>query len=128
MTVTNQDPEKMELLERIDWLINLRWIAIIGVVVTVWLSASELLGDDVVLPRPGPLYAIGILMAVYNLGFTLHFIVLKGDSLPSIRSEATLQIVLDLFALTFLIHFAGGVENHFFFYFVFHMIIASILL
>jgi hypothetical protein len=38
------------------------------------------------------------------------------------------QIALDLIALTTLLHFAGGVENPFALFFVFHMIIASILL
>jgi signal transduction histidine kinase len=38
------------------------------------------------------------------------------------------QIALDLIALTTLLHFAGGVENPFTLFFIFHMIIASILL
>jgi len=38
------------------------------------------------------------------------------------------QIILDLLALAALIHFAGGVENPMAVFFVFHVIIASILL
>jgi len=34
----------------------------------------------------------------------------------------------DLLILTVLLHFSGGIENPFVFYFMFHMIIASILL
>ena len=41
---------------------------------------------------------------------------------------AYVQIALDLIALTTLLHFAGGVENPFALFFIFHMIIASILL
>jgi signal transduction histidine kinase len=39
-----------------------------------------------------------------------------------------MQISLDLVCLVALIHFSGGIENPFIFYFIFHMIIASILL
>jgi len=38
------------------------------------------------------------------------------------------QIGLDLLILAYLIHFSGGLENPFIFYFIFHMVIASILL
>jgi signal transduction histidine kinase len=38
------------------------------------------------------------------------------------------QIVVDLFILTCLLHYAGGIENPFRFFYVFHAIIASILL
>ncbi|MBI2865201.1 MAG: HAMP domain-containing histidine kinase [Chloroflexi bacterium] len=44
------------------------------------------------------------------------------------RLVANVQIAFDLVALTFLLHFVGGVENPFFLYYVFHVIIASILL
>ncbi|MBN1973139.1 MAG: HAMP domain-containing histidine kinase [Sedimentisphaerales bacterium] len=37
------------------------------------------------------------------------------------------QISADLFILTTILHFSGGIENPFCFFFVFHMIIASIL-
>ena len=38
------------------------------------------------------------------------------------------HIILDLITITFLIHFTGGIENPFIFYFVFHAIAASISL
>jgi len=48
--------------------------------------------------------------------------------LTIINRIANAQISLDLLSLTALIHFSGGVENPFIFYFIFHMIIAGILL
>ena len=41
---------------------------------------------------------------------------------------SNLHIVLDLVTITVLIHFTGGIENPFIFYFVFHAIAASISL
>ena len=79
-----------------------------------------------------PLYAIGIAIAMYN---SLFLIALKwseanlGDYHPrACRWIANGQILVDLFCLTLIVHFTGGVENPLAFYFVFHIVIASILL
>ncbi|KKL71681.1 hypothetical protein LCGC14_2092500, partial [marine sediment metagenome] len=47
---------------------------------------------------------------------------------PSVKRIINLQTPTDLLILTVLLHFSGGIENPFIFYFIFHMIIASILL
>ena len=44
------------------------------------------------------------------------------------RTYGNIHIFLDLIALTVLLHFTGGIENPFVFYFVFHIILASIAL
>jgi signal transduction histidine kinase len=49
-------------------------------------------------------------------------------SCKAVRSIINLQICIDLFLLTVILHFSGGIENPLVFYFIFHMIIASILL
>ncbi|MFH1009081.1 MAG: HAMP domain-containing sensor histidine kinase [Candidatus Latescibacterota bacterium] len=118
--------EKRELAERIQWLIHGRWCAAGGVLVLTWLTSGVL---DV-LPRPLPLYLIGIFIALYNAGFLLY-----ARKLP-LRENATrlegrfahVQISVDLFVLSVLLHFSGGVESPFICYFVFHVIISSILL
>jgi signal transduction histidine kinase len=46
----------------------------------------------------------------------------------SVHKIVSTQISLDLILLTVLLHFSGGIENPFMIYFVFHMVIASILL
>nr|MBU1328690.1 hypothetical protein [Candidatus Omnitrophota bacterium] len=116
------------LLERINWLIRLRWIAVTGVILTVFVVQKI-----VRLSLPFfPLYLISILIGLYNLLFFLYVRHIRKKQLPDIETRtnviANLQIALDLFALTSLIHFSGGIENPFIFYFIFHMIIASILL
>ena len=116
------------LIERIYWLIRLRWIAVAGVIFTV-LSIEKIANIPL---RSLTLYTIAFILGVYNLIFFLYLNRIKRNSppdLPTIANRvANIQISLDLLSLTALIHFSGGIENPFIFYFIFHMIIASILL
>jgi len=113
------------LAERLYWLIRLRWIAAGGVSLAV-LFANQILKFS--LPD-FPLYAIAFLLGAYNLVFFLLLSSIKGrQSFRIINRIANAQISLDLLTLVALIHFSGGIENPFIFYFIFHMIIASILL
>jgi signal transduction histidine kinase len=52
----------------------------------------------------------------------------KEVSRPAVDIIIDFQISADLLILTVLLHFSGGIENPFVFFFIFHMIIASILL
>lgn len=77
-----------------------------------------------------PLYAVIVFLAVYNLIFYVFYnkISDKHQKPYLINIFANVQISLDLLCLAVLIHLSGGIENPFIFYFIFHMIIASILL
>jgi signal transduction histidine kinase len=116
------------LIERICWLIKLRWIAITGVVLTA-LFTKQVLKISL---NSLSLYSIAAFLATYNLIFTLHLKRLKKNKPAQLiliaNRIANIQIALDLLSLTMLIHFSGGIENPFIFYFIFHMIIASALL
>jgi len=78
------------------------------------------------------LYAMGVALACYNAVMWLW--VKRCARNDEERANAQVikiikvQISTDLVFLTGLLHFSGGVENPFAFFFVFHMIIASILL
>lgn len=122
--MTNVEP-KEQLIERIHWFIRLRWIAVVGVGFVI-LFTSQIIK----LPLSVfPLSLITIFLAFYNLIFFLFLFFTKGkESLVIVNRIANLQISLDLLSLTALIHFSGGVENPFIFYFIFHMVIAGILL
>lgn len=120
---TNVDIE--ELRDRISWLIRLRWLAILGVLVTSWL-APRLFGVRLNLPA---LHLAVAALAGYNLVFwIIGRWVPRATRGPSVSYFANLQIALDLVALTALLHFSGGIENPFVCYYVFHIVIASILL
>jgi len=127
MALRNQDgtgTHIQELRDRISWLIRLRWLAIAGVACTIWLT-PRLLG--VRLPE-GPLYLLTASLAGYNCllwGCCRRASVSVG---PWSSWFTNFQISADLAFLTGLLHFAGGIENPFICYFVFHIVIASILL
>ena len=115
------------LIQRAYWLIRLRWVAV-GTLATATFVAGEIM--KVSLPASG-LYAISGLLLVYNL--TVYELLRrwtrrgKEPSSNRIGRILTFQISGDLLILASILHFSGGIENPFVFFFVFHMIIASIL-
>jgi signal transduction histidine kinase len=118
-----------ELGQRIKWLINLRWIAVIGVFIAIT-STKYVLRIELPLSQ---LYFGNMTLFLYNILFLFYNRRLESyeDNDKWFKKAtlfANLQISLDLIMLTFLIHFSGGVENPFIFYFIFHMVNASILL
>tara|TARA_B100000315_G_C14537447_1_gene569173 strand:+ start:246 stop:1586 length:1341 start_codon:yes stop_codon:yes gene_type:complete len=115
------------LRERISWLIKLRWIAVLGVFLSISLARLLFLIDF----ATTPLYIITASLIVYNLVFSFWIYKIKKTESKNIilfNIVANLQIFIDLSFLAALIHFSGGVENPFIFYFIFHIIIAGILL
>jgi signal transduction histidine kinase len=121
-------PIDVELSQRIHWLIQLRWLASSAVIYVTFMSV-QLLGVSL---DPVPLYLIGAAIAGYNSLFSIGLKLAEVRPGPERFRQAKIiahaQIVLDLFFLTLLIHFSGGVENPLAFFFIFHVIIASILL
>lgn len=116
------------LTESLYWLIRLRWFAVAGVFLTAFVAGS-LLG---VKAPYGGICAVAAALGVYNLLFMAgldRVLAAGGPGLPVLTNRlANAQIPLDLLCLTALVHLSGGVENPFSYYFVFHMIIASVLL
>lgn len=117
-----------ELTERLPWLCGLRWLAAAGIV-TLTLGAAYVLH----FPLPvTPLLVTGMVVAAYNLLLYAWIVALRQPTgLVPLRlgtALAHLQIMLDLVALTGVIHFTGGIESPLGGYLVFHMVIASTLL
>lgn len=121
-----------ELGERIGWLISLRWLAVLGTGLGVALGWLWAPGSLPLIP----LAVVVLAIAVYNLQFLLYARTLpasapeegSGGEPRSATRFAYFQIVVDLVALATLIHFSGGVESPASLFFVFHTILASILL
>ncbi|MFH1783421.1 MAG: HAMP domain-containing sensor histidine kinase [bacterium] len=132
-----------ELIERSYWFVRLRWIATAGIILAVFFTANILRIHISVFP----LYSVGFLLGLYNFFFYIYLRriekrklnssfpkekqneIPKGSNLSIVIDRiANTQISLDLLSLAALIHFSGGIENPFIFYFIFHMIIASVLL
>ncbi len=115
---------RSELVERIHWLILLRWIAISGLFITTYIFSSVFN----VVEQFIPLYTIGVIIGLTNTGFFFYTNALRAKTFVSVQMHAGIQIMTDHFFLICLIYFAGGIENPFIFYFLFHAIIGGILL
>lgn len=123
-------PAENSLIDGVRWLIQLRWLAILGVVGAV-IAGKYFFGL--------PLFLEGImggalLLALLNL---IYRSILRNryqgrEKEPEALNRAVwfahLQIGMDLVLLTLLLYFAGGALNPFHFFYIFHIIIASILI
>lgn len=118
--------EIAELAERLRWFIRLRWLAVAGVVLAT-LASKYLLGIDV---ESVPLLLIAALIAGYNMAFWLGTGTAQRWTRDNrlVKLAANIQIAFDLVALAAVIHFTGGIANPLYLYYVFHIIVASILL
>ncbi len=112
-------------VERTAWFIRLRWYAAAGIVVFA-VAGQSLLGLHFPLGL-APYLAVALCVALYN-GV---FLVLNRQAELAQRWSGrltTVQVILDILALTILMHFGGGVENPFVSFYLFHGIIMAILL
>ena len=121
-------PEEAALTMRLSIFVTMRWFAVLGIVVaTLVASLVFKIGFPTL-----PVYLICVFMTIYNMVLLWQVRSLKSGEIAEIRSKvktySNIHIVLDLVALTALVHFTGGIENPFIFFFVFHIIAASIAL
>ncbi len=112
-----------EAAVKISWFIKLRWLAAAGVLVFAVVGKKLLQLQFSI----GPFVFIGIFIALYNAVFLLlaHRVQPAGKWSDRFASA---QVGIDILVLTVLMHFGGGIENPFVSYFLFHTIIAAILL
>jgi signal transduction histidine kinase len=125
--VSPRTPVEEELVGRVAWQIQLRWSAALGVLTATWF-ASSILNIQLSL---WPLYTIGLSILFYNTLFLLYLKWLEREAISEAAvfdRFAKVQTSLDWLAMILLVHFSGGVESPLLFYFIFHLIIASILL
>ncbi|HUV67434.1 MAG TPA: hypothetical protein VMW24_26320, partial [Sedimentisphaerales bacterium] len=151
-------PENIRLLKGAYWLARLRWIAIVYVVVGTYVARKMLgvgLNDVALYVIAGLLVvynttvlvmlnrlmradqqvscrAANTIASMYKMIVWLWFNrftrIDPHVSCQAVKRVINFQICADLLLLTALLHFSGGIENPLVFYFIFHMIIASILL
>lgn len=110
------------------WLIDLRWIAACGVIIAT-LFADKFFQIQL---QQRQLFVVAGLLLLSNIIYSLfyRYFIRQFDEYDErkLRILVLIQIVFDLVLLTFLLHFSGGVENPFIIYYVFHLMIASIIL
>jgi signal transduction histidine kinase len=121
-----QLPLEEELARRGAWLIRLRWVAAAALftgMLIAWLGAD--------LPVPFlAIGAVGVGMLGYNVLFRLILRNLRSREVSTVAwgRFASAQFLTDWVALIVLVHLTGGIASPLLYFFVFHAILASILL
>ncbi|MBM4030389.1 MAG: HAMP domain-containing histidine kinase [Planctomycetes bacterium] len=117
------------LLALCRWFVLLRWVAVaalFGVVgATRWVIGIHL--------PLAHLLGLGGALAAYNALFRWYAETLaarpRGEVSYRVAEHfANVQVFADLLCMTVLLHFSGGVENPLSIFYVFHVIIASVML
>lgn len=112
------------LIDQILWLISLRWIAVAAVVIgtligTYWFP---------ILADPRPLYGAAAVLLACNLAYFVAAGRGGHGRPPAAVALAMVQMEMDLVVLTAVLHFSGDVANPFLLFYIFHVIIATIIL
>lgn len=111
------------LKSRLAWSIRLRWLAVIG-----YFLASLGAGFFFKITIPyEQIWIILISLASLNLVYQILLWIIKEFSFNGEVIALHIHIIIDLISLTLLIHFSGGVENPVYLFYVFHVVISSIL-
>ena len=118
----------LRIVRLAHWLIRLRWFAIVGIFIAHYVAKHflHITISDL------PVYIIIVLLILLNV-LSISFLkyLQKSQvrkSLKNVKRIINFQISTDLIVLTVLLHYSGGVENPFIIYYIFHMIIGSIML
>ena len=115
-----------ELKDRTLWFVRLRWWvppSIVGGVAGAWFIGVKFAAL--------PLLLVAAFILTYNVAFYLwsrSFREEPRDQTEYIQHFTYWQVGLDYVAMFLLIHFTGGASSPFIFFFIFHIIFASILL
>lgn len=111
------------LKNRLEWVINLRWLAVFGILISVPIG-QQMLGFSLAYPQ---ILITASMLLVVNIVyfFLLHFTPLRSEFQELLFAE--IQVLTDLIIISCLIHFAGGVENPFYFFYMIVVILAGFL-
>ena len=111
------------------WFVRVRWLAVVSLLV-ILVFTRWVLGINLLLTQ---LFGVGMVLAVYNQFF--YWFLEDLDEQPkeavtyrTAKRFAHVQIMADLTCMTVLLHFSGGVENPLSTFYIFHVVIASIML
>jgi len=123
---TEHTPEEVTLVMRLRVFTTMRWVAILGVIIVTLVARYIFhIGFPTI-----PVYIICVFMALYNLALIREVRglekLLPQRVIHRARQYVYIHILLDMLALIVLLHFTGGMENPFVYFFVFHIVLASI--
>jgi len=108
---------------RIGWFVNLRWIAVFAILSAIPIG-QRMFQFDIAYSQ---IFLLSAVLIILNL---VYFFLFKYFPFQRFRQELVfteIQLIGDLIIISFLIHYAGGLANPFFFLYVVHIIISGIL-
>ncbi|HVO76252.1 MAG TPA: HAMP domain-containing sensor histidine kinase [Ignavibacteriaceae bacterium] len=111
------------LKERLIWYINLRWIAVIAVLVSVPL-AEKMLGFKLAFNEITVIASLLLLINIVYF-FLIRYLTFKSEYYELAFAE--IQIIIDLLIISLLIHYSGGIGNPFYFLYIVQVILSGIL-
>ncbi len=114
------------LVEQVLWLIRLRWIAVGGIVTAVLVGTYAFAYP--LLTSAMPIYVCAGCLLLCNVFYLWMATKKAADAGPKDVVLAMVQVEADLVILTAVLHFSGGWLNPFFLFYIFHIIIATIIL
>jgi len=119
---------QLSLKERTDQLIEFRWLFVVGALIGISIG-------NLVFPESLPMPILLVITAAMAIGNGLLWLYARRlAASPAEGREARylgfahVQIVLDIVALTVLLHFTGGIENPLYLLYIVYVTVASILL
>lgn len=120
-----ESSEYTDLNKVIGWFITLRWIACLGVFVTLLTVYFKFQFE---IPYR-ILFSLNLILFLVNLIFTVYYFFIKLRNLS--RREMSIcfhtQVCGDLMLLILLIYFTGFLENPFSYYFIFHIMLTALI-
>jgi signal transduction histidine kinase len=111
-------------------LIRIRWMMAFSTLIII-LLANYLLPHNIhffaILTPIIVLICFNIILSIYSRTIKSTNISSKQYTLKQYTFVAHLQIILDILFLTVFLHFLGGLETHFFFFYLIYIVIAGFL-
>jgi signal transduction histidine kinase len=121
-------PEEAAIKMWLRVFTTIRWITILGII-SATLVATRIFNIEFPIVS---VYGVCSFVALCNLVLIYQSRSLgkmpTGLVIQRARTYGTIHLLLDLAAFTVFLHFTGGIENPFIFYFVLHIIGASVIL
>ncbi len=111
------------LRSRIEWSITLRWVAIVSFFLAT-LFAKHLL--NVALPV-NTMWTVLVFLALLNLIYLFIIKIVRNFTFFTELIFLFIHIIIDLVLLTVLINLTGGIENPLFLFYIFHVVLSSIM-
>ncbi len=111
------------LQDRLGWSVKLRWLAIIGY---FFATLSAYFFFDFKIPYQRIWLTLLVLLLI-NLGYYILQLRVQKFSFLAELSLLSLHIVVDLLFLSLLLHFSGGIENPIYLFYLFHVVLSSIV-